>query len=56
MTQKKGTGVLMATTQAMGYEAQTTRMKDTKKRETKKVLEVKTRGRETSYSESNQKT
>jgi hypothetical protein len=51
MPQKKGTGVLLATTKSMGYEARTTTTKDTKQEETKDVLVVKTRRRESSYSD-----
>jgi hypothetical protein len=49
--QKKGTGFLLATTKAMGYEAQTTATKDTKQEEKKEVLVMKTRRRQSSYSE-----
>jgi hypothetical protein len=55
MTQKRGTGVLLATITAFGYEARTTTMKDMKQEEIKKVLAVETRRRESSYRESKQK-
>jgi hypothetical protein len=55
MTRKKGTGVLLARSKAMRYEARTATKKDMNQEETKEVLEVETRRRESSYSESKQK-
>jgi hypothetical protein len=52
MTHKKGNGVLLATTKSMGHEARTATTKDMTQEETKEVLVVKTRRRESSCSES----